>query len=187
MNTEPTDTHHNDQQRSGCPVCLVTALTAERDRLRARAERAEVELDFQVARNSDLFAQRDEAFESQEKAETELAAERDQLRAEVKRLSALGSWAHTCIHHTDEERKAWAACPCCAIARAERAEAEAERYRLVTLRQDADLAAERARLDWLAESWDNPLAIHLHPSYGWSAASKNLRATIDAAMKEGAK
>lgn len=50
--------------------------------------------------------------------------ERDQLRAEVKRLNALGSWAHTCIHHTDDERKAWVACPCCANARAERAEAE---------------------------------------------------------------
>tara|TARA_R110000868_G_scaffold398438_1_gene671612 strand:+ start:194 stop:586 length:393 start_codon:yes stop_codon:yes gene_type:complete len=51
----------------------------------------------------------------------------------------------------------------------------------------ADLAAERARLDWLAESWDNPLAIHLQPYYGWSAASKNLRAVIDAKMQEGAK
>ena len=64
--------------------------------------------------------------ECSQQLETELAtitAERDQLRAEVERLSALGSWAHTCIHHTDEERKAWAACPCCAIARAERAEA----------------------------------------------------------------
>ena len=91
-----------------------------------------------------------------------MTAERDQLRAEVERLNAIGSWSHTCIHHTDEERKAWAACPCC-------------------------LAADRARLDWLAESWDNPLAINLHPSYGWSEASKNLRASIDAAMKEGAK
>lgn len=50
---------------------------------------------------------------------------------------------------------------------------------------EAALTKERARLDWLAESWDNPLAINLHPSYGWSAASKNIRAAIDAAMKEG--
>ena len=64
-----------------------------------------------------------------------IQAERDQLRAEVERLNALGSWAHTCIHHTDEERKAWVACPCCAIARAERAEAE--------------LASERGRLDYI--------------------------------------
>ena len=38
-------------------------------------------------------------------------------------------------------------------ARAERAEAEAERYRLVTLRQDAELTTERARLDYLLQ-WD---------------------------------
>jgi hypothetical protein len=49
-------------------------------------------------------------------------AERDRLRAEVERLKALGSWVHTCIHHTDAER-ANAVCPCCAIARAEKAEA----------------------------------------------------------------
>ena len=70
----------------------------------------------------------------------------DRNEAEVERLNALGSWAHTCIHHTDEERKAWAACPCCAIARADRAEAEAERYRLVTLKQDAKLATAKERL-----------------------------------------
>ena len=30
-----TCTHHNDKQRAECPVCLVAALTAERDQLRA--------------------------------------------------------------------------------------------------------------------------------------------------------
>jgi hypothetical protein len=29
-----TCTHHNDAERTACPVCLVTALTAERDQLR---------------------------------------------------------------------------------------------------------------------------------------------------------
>ena len=124
--------------------------------------------------------------------ETELAAitaERDQLRSEVERLNAIGSWSHTCIHHTDEERKAWVACPCCAIARAERAEAEVKRlghleavlrscafdkdgtawktvcgwwskkYDAVERQMsdnatraelaDAELATERARLDWV--------------------------------------
>jgi transposase-like protein len=34
-----TCTHHNDRQRAACPVCLVAALTAERDELRAEVER----------------------------------------------------------------------------------------------------------------------------------------------------
>ena len=32
---DTTCTHHNDQQRTECPVCLVAALTAERDQLRS--------------------------------------------------------------------------------------------------------------------------------------------------------
>ena len=38
--------HHNDKQRVECPVCLVAALTAERDQLRADlvAERAKVQM-----------------------------------------------------------------------------------------------------------------------------------------------
>ena len=95
-----------------------------------------------------------------------LMAERDQLRAEVQRLNALGSWAHTCIHHTDEERKAWVACPCCAIARAERAEAE--------------LAAERARLD------SGQILLTVSGERVWHCGV-DLRAAIDAGMREGAK
>ena len=36
--TTLTCTHHNDQQRAACPVCLVTTLTTERDQLRADCE-----------------------------------------------------------------------------------------------------------------------------------------------------
>ena len=209
MNT-PTPTPRTDMATYPAD-CLGTTLVTNRDCSRAlerelvalTAERDQLRTD-----NSTLRA----AQKACEACDEPTAFEVRQLRAEVERLNAIGSWSHTCIHHTDEERKAWAACPCCTNARAERAEAEAERYRLVTLKQDAklatakerlrseamddyasikdlqrELAAERARLDWLAESWDNPLAINLHPSYGWSAASKNLRAVIDAAMKEGAK
>ena len=86
-----------------------------------------------------------------------------ELRSGVERLNALGSWAHTCIHHTDEERKAWAACPCCAIARAERAEAELatakERLRSEAMDDYAaikdlqrELATERAKVK-LREVW----------------------------------
>ena len=153
----------------------------------------------QAARFHDEIARRQEVARANKELDLQ---ERDQLRAEVERLSALGSWALTCIHHTDEERKAWAACPCCTNARAERAEAaladpqqlhahclrtlnegqiahlfggrmteivnraeaelaterdaansradraeaEAERYRLVTLRQDAEIATAKERL-----------------------------------------
>ena len=79
-----------------------------------------------------------------------LTAERDQLRVEVERLTksirvdtpAMLALNEEILKANDE-----------AIARAERAEAEAERYRLVTLRLDAELAAERARLDYLLQ-WD---------------------------------
>ena len=60
-------------------------------------------------------------------------------------------------------------------------------YRQRAERAEAELATERARLDWLVKSSDNPLAINLFPSYGWTEVKKNLRAAIDAAMKEGAK
>lgn len=55
----------------------VERLDAEKPWLKeanARAAHAEAELAFQVARNSDLFTQRDEAVEAQEKAEAALAA-----------------------------------------------------------------------------------------------------------------
>ena len=90
-------------------------------------------------------------------------AERDQLRAEVERLNALGSWAHTCIHHTDAERKAWVACPCCANARAERAEAA--------------LAFIAANGGTTHETECGPIACN----GSWCA--QQARAAIDAAMK----
>ena len=111
-----TCTHHNDAMRAACPVCLVTTLTAERDKLRAQ---------------NDQFSDN---------------------------LSAVGA-----VYNAEK-------------ARAERAEAEAERYRLVTLRQDAELTTERARLDWLL----------LDVVSRFDDAYYN-RAAIDAAMKEGAK
>ena len=44
-----TCTHHNDRERTECPVCLVVALTTERDKLRA-------ELAKERARRDDLVA-----------------------------------------------------------------------------------------------------------------------------------
>jgi hypothetical protein len=93
------------------------------------------------------------------KLERELAvltSERDQLRAEVERLT----------YNSSALRKPWRF-----LARVERAEAE--------------LAVERARLDWLDE---NAGDIHRFNSNRYIIfSSQNLRAAIDSAMKEGAK
>ena len=56
-------------------------------------------------------------------------------------MSTLGSWAHTCVHHTDAERLSSVACPVCATA------------------EIATLRAEVERLTgWLAD----PHALHAH-------------------------
>jgi hypothetical protein len=83
--------------------------------------------------------------------------EADQLRAEVEHFKFL----HQCESDSSVE----------AFARAERAEAE--------------LAAERARLDWLNKlktesDWNEA-------QFVWNNADTDLRGAIDAAMKEGAK
>jgi hypothetical protein len=109
-----TCTHHNDQQRAACPVCLVTALTAERDQLRADAA-------SQRLHGGLIFR---------------LTAERDQLRAELAELH--DSFAGNVHTRCNELRDKLAA---------ERE--KAERYRLATLKLDAELAAERAQLDWV--------------------------------------
>jgi len=41
-----TCTHHNDQMRAACPVCLVATLTAERDQLRAELAKERARLDW---------------------------------------------------------------------------------------------------------------------------------------------
>jgi hypothetical protein len=115
----------------------------------------------------------------------------DQLSAEVKSLREWqqeviqNAWAHKATVET-------------AIARAERAEAELssakailasieedgteEHNAAVSLRQE--LAAERARLDWLNE---NAGDIHRYNSNRYIFIfNQDLRAAIDAAMKEGA-
>ena len=174
-----------------------------------RAQRAEADLAFQVARNSDLFTQRDEAFESQEKAETELAVERDQ----IAQLVITKVKACTAAADNKAEADQW---------RAKLQRAEREVYRLegccgelqsiidnqgypsgtdyakMEARAElaeAELATERARLDAvISNSWlvyhcsdssfavfSNICADYVSP---WLATK---RSAIDAAMKEGAK
>jgi hypothetical protein len=100
-------------------------------------------------------------------AEAELAAAKlDCGHAEKRCDAAIASW--------DEERE-----------RALREGARVVEWRARAERAEAELAAERARLDWLE---DNAGDIQRYNSsrYIWSA-NQNLRAAIDAAMKEGTK
>ena len=142
-----------------------------------------------------------------------LAAECDQLRAEAERLNALGSWAHTCIHHNDEQRAKAKSCPVCATTERDQLraifpqicaalgngafctptvsvgfiESIPNEVQLVVAelraraeRAEAELAAERARLD------SGQILLTVAGERVWHCGV-NLRAAIDAGMREGAK
>jgi hypothetical protein len=105
-----TCTHHNDAERTACPVCLINALTAERDEL--RDDRA----------NEIVWAK----WASHHLADAiEVKAERDQLRAENATLRAAQKACEACDELTAFEVRKLSA-------RAEKAEAElaTERSRL---------------------------------------------------------
>jgi hypothetical protein len=74
--TALTCTHHNDAMRAACPVCLVAALTAERNQLRAALALGQINCD---AEYDDLRDERDAARARAERAEAELASERGRL------------------------------------------------------------------------------------------------------------
>ena len=79
-----TCTHHNDQQRASCPVCLVAALTAERDQLRAALALGQQNCDDAY---DDLRSERDQLRDQLAELHASFAgnvhAERNQLRAEL--------------------------------------------------------------------------------------------------------
>ena len=123
-----TCTHHNDQQRAACPVCLIATLTTERDAARARAERAEAELATATEECTDV---------------------------RLKWHTVMGTCAakEDAIMEADEELV-------CLRARAERAEGNLAALEQFfddncrgVVRIDAELAMERARLDYLLQ-WD---------------------------------
>jgi hypothetical protein len=121
-----TCTHHNDAERTACPVCLVTALTAERDQLRAALALGQENCD---AVYDELRGDCDELRGDV----VRLTSERDQLRAENATLRAAQKACEACDEPTAFEVRQLRA-----ELGAERE--KAERYRLVTLRQDAELA-----------------------------------------------
>jgi hypothetical protein len=145
-----TCTHHNDQQRAACPVCLVTALTAERDQLQAQLRALTLVCGTNDANKFETWV--DRANARAERAEAELAAERE----------------------------------------------KAERYRLATLKLDAELAAERARFEHLEKiarlesgncdrSTTSYYVIHIPTGRDHYKGGSDLplAEAIDAAMKKG--
>jgi uncharacterized membrane protein len=77
-----TCTHHTDQQRAACPVCLVTALTAERDELRDDRANEIAWAKWASRHLADAIA---------------VEAERDQLRAEVETERNLHAQTRTVV------------------------------------------------------------------------------------------
>jgi hypothetical protein len=141
-----TCTHHTDQQRTACPVCLVTALTAERDRWQeiAKAASAEREHNANVAQA--------------------MTAERDQLHAQLHALTLI------CGTNDANKFETWV----------DRANARAEKL-------DAELATERARLDWLGDNVEEIYRERYQRGSCVYLSGENIRDAIDAVMKEDAK
>ena len=148
------------------------------------------ELAFQVARNSDLFAQRDEAVEAQEKAEAELKAEQDnsaiaEIELKVSRAIVSKIWVQL-GSPTYQQLKGRSI------------------YDLID-ELKAELATERARMDWLESvmapdanycevffaglrNWTgsaHAFQIESNPRKFPTLNAPTVRAAIDAAMKEG--
>jgi hypothetical protein len=181
----------------------VVRLTAERDQLRAEAQRfqrlqrfidsaaAEMKAGLitfggiaELRAECDQLRAENIAFRAAQKAceacDEPTAFEVRQFRAEMERLRSDRDCEKRLRKDAEEFREN-------AIARAERAEAElateqekSERYRLATLKLDAELATERARLG------AGQILIKMPSERVW-VCGVDLRAAIDAAMKEDAK
>ena len=148
---DPTCLNHTDAERIACPVCRVAALTVERDQLRADCDN-ESEWASHFLRQAYIFLAR------AEKAEVVLS-DPQQLHAHCLRNLNEGQIAHLFGERMTE-----------IVNRAERAEAELDGIRALADRRNkrylvedttdqaldiarADLATERARLDWMLQ-WD---------------------------------
>jgi DNA repair exonuclease SbcCD ATPase subunit len=200
----------------------VTAVYAERDQLRAEIARIDSEkpwLKEANATNADLRAetQRLKFYIATTIQPDEYAKVIKDLRAEVERLKRDYEYDHKCLHEVRERCELWKQ-------RAERAEAAMERLSewqagvienarahhaqlkdaiARAERAEAELAAERARLDWLmnksflvmpsATGFAEPFryAVYIYDGDGdlrqQYPSADTERAAIDAAMKEGAK
>jgi len=84
-----TCTHHNDAERTACPVCLVTELTAERDQLRAQLRALTLICGTNDANKFETWI--DRANARAERAEAELATERARMDY-IDALSPNDAW-----------------------------------------------------------------------------------------------
>ena len=106
-----TCTHHNNQQRAACPVCLVTALTAERDQLRAEVERLKTCGITELAAVNPSVLDYCKHWEARaERAEAELAAERARTKQIATALTdAISTYFGADKLVTAERIEAWQA------------------------------------------------------------------------------
>ena len=162
-----------------CDECndRYAALAAECDQLRAEVERLRSDRDCEKRLRKDADEFRENAIERAARAEDNLAALEqchddncrqvvriaDELATAKERLRTEAMDDYAAIKDLQRELAA------------ERR--KAERFRLVTLRQDCELAAERARLDWVFHNCkvtSDDFTVHDREDLG-------------VAMKEGAK
>ena len=176
-----TCTNHNDRQRAECPVCLVSALTAERDQLRSEFEKLAITTAQAQDRNVSYRLERDKAKAEAERTDAiyQRACEVErELRAEVKRMTHAYEYDHKCLYEVRNRCHLWKQ-------RAIKAEAElaAERARLQKIALDACMSAQIKPLVWYPKGYvidPNDLGkINEHQVEACVAA-------IDVALKEDA-
>jgi chromosome segregation ATPase len=123
----------------------------------ARAEKAEAELTAANKRLADcefLSQHRYKIIQRQEPRCNEAAARAEKAEAECVRLKSLGSWAHTCVHHNDAERKAAMCCPVCEQTRSQKIETALKDAISTYFGDDKLVTAERIEA-WQAALKDN--------------------------------
>ena len=150
------------------------ALTAERDQLRAEVKESKERERVAIA-----------SWDEERQRALREGGRVVELRAEVERLGRSEREARGSERDVRQILDTYVGVE----ARAERAEAELATERKanrdlaeVISGQDKELTAERARLDWLEENANDIMKYNCR-SYIWFA-HQNLRAAIDAAMKE---
>jgi hypothetical protein len=124
---------------------MVRATTDRSDTFRAELTRLRAEVERLKAPRS-LFVSAsiyEDALARAEKAE-----------AECVRLKSLGSWAHTCVHHNDAERKAAMCCPVCEQTRSQKIETALKDAISTYFGDDKLVTAERIEA-WQAALKDN--------------------------------